>query len=536
MLMLQVSAVASESGKPQDDLAEQFEVCRVVVNSSNIFDAQATNKAQPGLQSVIMGINRFHKTTRESVILREIGITERQTLSVAEVEDIERRLRRLGIFASVSATLYSNDGCTELRIASRDNFSIVAGASGSYLGGIGNVGFTTGDKNVLGTGNKLLLGLSRSSSGDFRGSITFNDLHFFDSDWRANYRLGRTNEGDFYSVNLGDTFRSLNDNRAWLVSVDQVENNIKYFQDGDTVVSIPQNRFTLSGNHVWRSGSINRYVRRGLVSSFTNVEYSPSIGSLANTVDVPADNSKYYLGSVVGVDNVNQFMKVQGLDTINFVQDLSLGSTSELQFGLNFIDENISGGEMRVEPSVSLLLRKSALLGKHTLLSASVAGGATFEEGGARPWSSSTGVKAFYTKFDKNTLAMRLDYVVGEDGSGLPVQYTLGENNGLRGYDARQFEGKQRVRLNLESRYRPGWSLGVLDVGMVGFVDGGWTLNKDEASQSVKHSIGAGLRLASNAILGARVIRVDFAVPLDAPAGDSSDPRVSIAVGQTFRF
>jgi len=43
----------------------------------------------------------------------------------------------------------------------------------------------------------------------------------------------------------------------------------------------------------------------------------------------------------------------------------------------------------------------------------------------------------------------------------------------LRGYDSSQFEGRQRVRMNIESRYR-GFQVGPLDVGLVGFFDAGW--------------------------------------------------------------
>ena len=118
----------------------------------------------------------------------------------------------------------------------------------------------------------------------------------------------------------------------------------------------------------------------------------------------------------------------------------------------------------------------------------------------------------------------------------MPTQFTLGEDSGLRGYDARQFEGRQRWRLNLESRYSPGWQLGFIDLGLVGFFDAGFASERGESSPEIRRSFGAGLRLGSNALLGRRVMRVDVAVPLDTPEGDSSDPRLSVALGQVFRF
>jgi len=135
-----------------------------------------------------------------------------------------------------------------------------------------------------------------------------------------------------------------------------------------------------------------------------------------------------------------------------------------------------------------------------------------------------------------NTFALRADYTTGEDGSGLPVQVTLGGNNGLRAYDARQFEGRQRMRVNFESRYKPNWKLDLLDIGLVGFVDIGWAADRDDSSPSFNRSVGAGLRIGSSPILGSAVLRLDAAVPLDPPSTENDDPRFSFAIGQMFRF
>ncbi len=529
--------------------AEQLVICKVVMNRRNIFTSQnARADSQPVVQSVFSSVNRLHKTTRESVILREAGVAAGDTLSVQSIADIERRLRKLGLFASVAAKLITQDDCVELHIDTQDNFSIVFGASGSYLGGVGNIGFKTGEKNLLGTGNQLLLGLSRNSQGAFRGSIVFDDLHFFDKDWRAKYRIGRTNEGDFYGVSLSDSFRSSRDKREWSFVTERVESDKKYYSSGTTVVAIPQDQFSIGGQHVWRSSLSGKQdsdvsvanFRRGVVLRLTQSDYSALRTTESNTlfIEQPNNQNKIYLGGLLGLDTVDGYIKTQGLDTLNFVQDISIGSSAEIQFGVSVVDEEDAAGlsVSRTDPELAVILRKSALLGKQTLLNLSLASSATFEEQGARPWASTAAFKAFYIKSPKNTLAFNMDFSTGEDGSGLPVQYTLGEESGLRGYEVRQFDGRQRLRVNVETRYRPGWKLGVLDIGAVGFFDAGWASAKGASSPSFKRSFGAGLRLASNAILGSQVIRVDVAAPLDAPVGESSNPRLSVAVGQVFRF
>jgi len=533
--LLLADTVTQVTAAEADHSTERVVITAGIVNRSNIFTGQFLAESDQTTRLFRSGVNRFHKTTRESVILRELGVVPGATITVEEVADFERRLRQLGLFAAVSAKLVTADAGVELHISTQDNFSIVTGGSGSYLGGVGNVGFTVGDKNLFGSGNKLLFKLSRTTDGNFRGSLAYSDLHFFDKAWRANYGMGRTDEGDFFSIDVGEPFKSISDDFSWELSAHQTEKDIKYYRDGSTVVRIPEDRLTVSGKSVWRSGSTQQYLRRGVVARYSEVGYSPSTGELADTIDTPTDNRTLYFGGILARDSIQSYSKVQGIDTLNYIQDISFGSSAEIQLGLNQIEE-FEGTANRVEPTMSVALRKSFLAGKDTYLKFSLNGNGLFEESGGRPWSATTSFKAYYTGFDLNTLALRMEYATGEDGIGLPGQLTLGENNGLRGYDARQFEGRQRFRLNAETRYRPGWQFGTLNVGMIGFFDAGWAAERDNSSPSVRHAIGAGLRIGSSAFLGAAVIRLDVAIPLDPVAGENSDARFSFALGQVFGF
>ena len=524
-----------------DGEGQRVVISRIIVNRSNIFEApgaeQSGTAPQPASAAMIAGVNRFHTVTLESVILREIGISAGDTVSLADVAEAERRLRNLGIFASVATNLVTAESGIELYVATRDNFSLVGGLSGSFLGGIGNVQLTAGEKNLRGTGNRLTFRLSRTTEGDFRGSTIFNDLHFFEKPWRAEYRFGRTDEGDFYSFRLSDSFRSLSDTRAWSVAADNTERDTTFYSGGVSAIEVPEERIGLAGSHVWRSGTPERYFRKGLVGSFTQIDYAAARGVSAAEITVPEDRRTVYAGGLLGVDNISGYKKVRGIDTLNFTQDLRFGASAEIQAGVNFIEDfNTADSNSRTEPALSLVLRKSAPVGEQSLVSAFFSANADFEENGLRPWNATVSFRAFNTAIKNTTLALNTNYTTGEDGSELPTQFTLGEDSGLRGYDARQFEGRQRWRLNLESRYSPGWKLGFVDVGMVGFFDAGFAAVRSESSPDVRRSLGAGLRLGSNAFLGRKVMRVDIAVPLDAPAGERTDPRLSVAVGQVFRF
>ncbi len=516
----------------------QVLISNVIVNRSNIFPSSTFNDDDRSPQSVRLlaaGVNQFHRITRESVILREAGIRPGDTITLSEVEEVERRLRRLGIFAAVSADLVTGDSGIELHISTQDNFSIIAGFTGSFLGGIGNIGFTLGERNILGTANNLRFGLARSTDDDFRGSLQFTDRHFFATSWQANYSIERTEEGNAFGVQLQDPFRSLSDTRRWSLVLDYDEFFNSYFVDGNTVLQIPEDRSRLIARHIWRSGNSDRFFRKGAVASLQQSVYSAPNGMLAG-VFRPDDTRIAYIGGLLASDRLRGFREVQGLDTLNFVQDVRFGSTVQLELGVNLVDDFDVDDGSRIDPRVAVLLDNAMAAGSDSLVRTTLSGNAVFEETGERPWNAVLRLAAYNTALSNTTLAFNADFTTGEDGSDLPVQLTLGENNGLRGYDTRQFQGRQRLRLNLEARYHAGWRIGILDIGIIGFADAGWAGERGASTPDFNRSVGAGLRLASNSILGQQVIRIDLAMPLDVPQGDNSGPRLSAAVGQVFRF
>ena len=196
--------------------------------------------------------------------------------------------------------------------------------SGSFLGGIGNIGLTAGEKNLLGTGNRLTFRLSRTTEDDFLGSVILTDLHFFEKPWRAEYRIGRTDEGDFLSFRLNDRFRSLSDGRAWAIAADNTVENTTFYSGGLSAIEVPEDRVRIAGSHVWRSGTQELYFRKGIAGSFTQIDYAAAQGVNAAEITVPEDRRTLFAGGLLGLDRISEFKKVQGIDTLNFTQDLSL--------------------------------------------------------------------------------------------------------------------------------------------------------------------------------------------------------------------
>ena len=521
---------------------EALLITSVFVNRVNIFTPEEAEQSP-----VYKAVNTLHKTTREATILRELDLAPGRRVTKAQIAEFERILRRTDLFAAVSVTVKPDNNSTgassfEIHINTRDRISIVAGASGSFLGGVGELGFTLGERNVAGLGDSLLLSYTGNTEKELRGALSYSDLHFINKDQRALYQTGRTEEGDFYRLRFQRPFRNLQDKIAWSVLAESVERDIDYYERGASVVQIPEQKQALDLSRVWRTGSADLSLRRGLVFQFKDQAYKESQGVQADTIDAPQDSTQVYAGFLIARDKITEYRKISGLDTLKFTQDVSLGSVAELQLGLIQTDYSDADNDSLLTPKITARVSTALAASDQTLLGFSLSGAATLADisdaesplAENRPWSVVASGKWFNTAFDSHTLAARLDYTFAQSDADLPVQYTLGENNGLRGYASRFLSGRERLRLNLEDRMDFDWRVGVFDVGVLGFFDAGWVA-KDDGSESLKRSAGIGMRLGSGVLLGAGVIRFDVAIPFDDDSGNH-DPLLSIAVGQVFSF
>ena len=568
-----VNAVAPEAEFADENGVDsgQYVLSDLVINRRDIFGSEtAEANATPRLYRVI---DALHVTTREKTILLETGLKPGQRVIASDVAELERNLRALGIFASVSVKLIPiDDNHAEIHIQTRDRLSVVFGAAGSFLGGIGQLGFTVGERNVNGSGDRLLLSYSGTTDGDLRGAIAYDDIHFINRHHAASYSLGQTDEGRFYQFQVSRPFKTLASKFSWSLGAESVGSEVDFFENGVSVAQVPLQResLVLQGSRrfatdKWSSvaSSFRRYFRYGAVLRVDRRDFEPTIGIQPDFVTPPLDNTRTFAGALLEVSRNRRFEKTTGVDTVQFTEDLSFGYSAELLAGVERMDDSADVTE--TEPELFLEARyafgsslvnviaedsnsapDSAIAsapvnsGRLSLLPAQSFGTVSFngfsnlQSGDDRSWSAAITLKLFNRAIDSHTLASRISYIKSDRGSDLPAQFTLGENNGLRGYSARQFSGSSRLRINLEDRIFTGWRVGAIDVGLLAFVDAGWA-GDDFSELSLNTSAGLGLRLGSNSLLGADILRLDVAYPFDRVDGDPA-VSVSLAMGQVFSF
>jgi len=480
-------------------------------------------------------VNALHKVTKKNVIRREVWLSEGDPIADKDAAEIERNLRALGLFADVSVELVDvpqEQSKVDLIVRTRDRLSLVFSAGASLLGGIGEVRFTAGERNFLGRGHELLFGYSRNTEGELLGSVSYDNLLLAGSDIYGGVRAGQTEEGDFFGVSVQNRFQHRSDSFSWLVDVSNVETRLDFYANGNSIAEVPRNRSRLKLNLLKQNTSQQKVWQYGLVSTLSRTEYSAAVGTNTEGIEVPDNTDELFGGLFLGFDRTVAFKKVTDFDTLGFTQDIALGQGVDVLVGTNTrkdIDKTETLPELYVNASSTNTIATQNYLNMEIESFARIAG----QEVSA--WSVFAGATFYNTRFAQQTLAARLRFKTLVDNDGLQERQSLGEDNGLRGYPAREFNGEQSLVLNLEDRFFVANRVLGFELGVVGFFDTGW-VGKLNESASAYSSAGVGLRIGSAAILGADVIRIDVAYPFDDGTDRQYNPTLSFALGHVFGF
>jgi len=508
-----------------------YQLGEVRITRNNIFDP-----ASGRLGSRL--INRLHYTTRESVVEREVWIKPGEPITADDAKELERNLRALDLFSRVKVTLKPSAGTAgvaDLDITTHDRLSIVANAGGSFLGGIGEVKFSIGDKNLFGLGHQLVLGYSENTKGELLGSIGYENILVSGPDVYLGARAGQTEEGEFAEILLENRFQQFQDNLSWAVQLDHKTSRRDYYEQGESVAEVPQTRTRLRSNRITRYGQDQRFTRFGPVINVSTTEYGEPLGSAADTIDVPEDDTRYFIGALYARDLIRGYRKIRYLDTLSYEQDVTLSTSAEIAFGLEHLETDSD------ENTLPLIFLKGGSYhapSKNSFINFGIGSSVKVDESTLEAWSVSTGLNFYYVRPAGATLAARWFYESAFDRNGLASSQTLGESNGLRGYPAREFNGEQKLLLNLEYRFRTGLEFASIELGGLVFADSGWVGDRGSSEwlDTPLTSVGTGIRIGSPQLLGSSVIRVDLAYPLHSDETRDYSPTFSLALGQVFGF
>jgi len=480
--------------------------------------------------------NALHATTSERVVRRELWFGPGDRIGDDQRAELERNLRATELFGAVEVRLEETGtpGEADLVVDTRDRFSLIASANGSLVGGVQGYDVLVGERNLLGSGDELSLSVGGNSANESEFRVNYVDRYLLDSWHRLDLSVGRTEEGPFLFAGVTRPHKHLRDPYAWGLSASYVESDHDYFVGGESVAAVP-NEATAARAFAERAGGPPDLRRSlGVDLRFEDTRYGLASGPAAGSIDVPGDVTQVALGPYGRVEWAPAYRQRRHLDTLDFVQDLTLGIEAELFAGAQHRDEQ--GAGERLEPLVRASVRAAAEPSADTYVTWAAGGTGRWYAGEAQGWTASAALHAFHLSLPRQTLALSLTYDEVLEDEGLPQQLNLGEDNGLRGYPAREFAGRERYRLNLEDRVDTGLAVSSFHLGLVAFFDAGWIGFDGAELDDPLRSVGCGLRIGSSEVLGPEIVRIDLAFPLDGRSGEDYGPTLSLAFGQVFGF
>lgn len=500
------------------------------IDNKDIF-APATRDRFP-LAAVV---DALHVTTLYEVIARELWFAPGDIVDATQAAEFERNLRALGLFAEVEVRLRPTDvaGDVDLEIRTRDRLTLSFGGGASYVGGVTGVRATIGESNLLGYGNRLVATFTDNSEGDYRGSLAYSDLHVLDSWHTGSVRLSRTDDGDSLGLELRRPFKHLADPRAYGIAASHDELATEFFRGGEAVAEVPERRDTFGTDLLWAAGDREQRRRLGFLLTHERRDYDAARGVLAPALRVPGDTTSVFFGPTASARWISGFRKVNGVDTLDFVQDIVLGTSLGATLGGRWRDED--GRAAQLQPEVAVDAGWAAEPLPQVLINLTTGAGARWHDASAVGWNCRAAGRAFWLQHPRNTLGALVAFDAVEELQDLRQELTLGEDNGLRGYRARQFAGTRRLHATLEDRFDTGIELATLRLGLVAFVDTGWVGNDSDLGRPYT-STGVGLRLGSRQLFGDGVFRIDLAKPLDRLPGEDDGWQLSLTAGQVFTF
>jgi surface antigen-like variable number repeat protein len=499
---------------------------KVLVDNQNIF-----NLEDPKDNNWLFRLgNDLHPKTRAEVIRHQLLFKPGDRYSRHVVDESERILRADGYFydAWIREVRYE-DNHVDLRVTTRDVWTLNPGFNFSRSGGTNSVGVQLEDTNFLGSGASLKVfhtnDVDRTTTG-----VQASDEHAFG--WIST-ALTFSNNSDGYlrELSVQQPFYALNTHwAAGGYGINDLQTDSLY----DRGVIIDRFRDQHQGAQLfggWSSGVQNGWVRRwttGFTYDEHNFEPVPWSGPSVAPVD------RRFLYPFVQFDLIqDDFLRLWNHDQIGRTEDFYLGTSLSAQAGY---------AEKALGSSTSaLLFRSYASTGfggngrRSTLLlfwdfSGRVASGALSNgimDGSVRYYNEQSKNWLFFTTLS-GTKGWRLD---------LDNQITLGGDNGLRGYPLRYQDGTARALFTIEQRYFTDWyPFRLFRVGGAVFFDAGRTWGRPPLAApglGLLSDAGFGLRFGNSRSGLGNVIHVDLAFPFN---GDPTINKVQFLVQTEHSF
>lgn len=502
-----VLAPAAPAAAGEDGLR----VGEITLRAHQIFDLDdpRENKA------LYRAANRLHVRTRDAVIRAQLLFKTGDPYSTELLEETERNLRQLSFLREPRVRVERiHDGVVDVSIDTYDVWTLQIGPSFGRTGGSNHSSFSFEDQNFLGHGKTLSLSMDQNVDRN-TSTIEWRDPNFAGTRWRDNFLWSDTSDGRVRKAEVWRPFYALATRRSYGVLLADSSLVDPRYALGTRYDGYRHDRHNAELYAGWSGGLQGSHVvRRTLGWRLRRDDFAAVPETLG---PVPAGRRLNYPFARVEWIN-NDFQTTRDLEQIERTEDQQFGLSGSALLGF----ATRAAGSDRNAAVIELAGNYGADLSEWHQVFTVATWSSRIENGHGRDARFEAAVSWYWRHSARFLGNVKLTLARGS-ALDLDHYYTLGGDNGLRGYPLRFQQGTGLTLLKFEERYFTGYSLWRLfDVGAAAFVDAGRIHGGSQVgatSYGWLHDVGIGLRLGNSRSSLGNVIHIDLATPLNRPAG-----------------
>lgn len=475
--------------------------------------------------------NRWHILTREDVIRKQLLFSSGDTWSEQLVDESERLLRRNDyLYDAQIEPVKLEDGVVDLRVTTKDLWSLTPGFSLSRSGGENRTRFSISEQNLVGTGTRVKMSYTEDVDRESTSGEYFNNN--LGGGWVSLLaQVADNSDGETRHLRLLRPFYALDARWSAGISWWHDDAEVEFYDLGNAIAEYREDQNVASVFAGWSDGLKHGRVVRW-TAGFTLDEHDfLETERMELPQRIPGDRRFVY--PFIGVEYLqDRFRTSSNRDQINRTEDFYMGTRFAARLG--YATERLGSDRDALVYDVSASTAFGSIEDKALLLASSLNG--RLEDGRIVNALWNMDARYYRQQSKKRLFFMTLNATYGWN---LDIDNTvqLGGDNGLRGYPLRYQVGRGRLLFRIEERYFTDWyPFRLVRVGGAIFADIGRTWGDSPVGGEPLgwlKDVGIGLRLGPTRASGNDVIHLDLAFPLD---GDASIDDVQILLESKRSF
>ena len=500
----------------------------ILIDNQNIFNLQDPKDNIPLFRLA----DRLHPRTRAGVIRNQLLFRSGDRYSRRLIDETERILRANEYFydAWIRPVRY-HDGKVDLRVTTRDVWTLNPGFNYSRSGGTNSTGVQLEELNLAGTGTNIAV--SRTTNVDRTESLlAVSNTHAFGTWTNVSLAYADNSDGHLHDFLVNHPFYALDTREAAGVNGNDDAQTDSLYDRGNIIDQFHSQHNFLSAYGGWSPGLQNGWVQRvsgGL--TYDEYEFSP-VSTWTGPTVLPEDRRFVY--PWVEYDLVaDDYVRLYNHDQILRTEDFYLGTIATLRVGWADTSLGSSRSALIFQSTAGRGFRDG---GTSTLLLASDFSG-RLENGTLYNGLADASVR-YYAEQSANWLFFTTLVATKAWRPDLDNQVLLGGDNGLRGYPLRYQDGTARALWTIEQRYFTDWfPFRLFRVGGAIFFDAGRTWGEAPLAQpslGLLKDAGFGLRFGNARSGLGNVIHVDVAFPFETADGTIRRAQFLVTTQQSF--